>query len=312
MTHFKPWAGWYQLGRVGSPGNPAQRAAFETPAQAPEGPGAPARLHRRTPRELPSAVSSQSSSPDRAPSRNDPGASSDGILARAAAPRHASDLTVLVPFAAPEPRCGPRSKNTDWMAANARRGGADTDGDARRQRQVHGERGSTMPDERQPGDTQRSRRAAEGFKSIRLQDGAAQRCVAGIGRDIAGNADNARGPDRAIRETPTKAARSSLARPRRAVAQVAQQQEVEFLHAAPAAPLELAEFGSECRSVSLLVLALEHHLLDLGDRLGGIQVLRAGLGAIHDRVAAIQPERIFELVEPLAGGLVAAESMIQR
>ena len=47
-------------------------------------------------------------------------------------------------------------------------------------------------------------------------------------------------------------------------------------------------------------------LLDLGDRLGGIQVLRAGLGAVHDRVAAIQPERILEVVEPRAGGLVAA------
>ena len=53
-------------------------------------------------------------------------------------------------------------------------------------------------------------------------------------------------------------------------------------------------------------LALDHHLLDLGDRLRRVQILRAGLGAVHDGVAAIEPERIFELVEPLAGGFVAA------
>src|SRR5258708_6234410 len=52
--------------------------------------------------------------------------------------------------------------------------------------------------------------------------------------------------------------------------------------------------------------ALDHHLLDLGDRLGRIEALGAGLGAIHDGVAAIEPERIFELVEPLALGVVAA------
>src|SRR5688500_5149530 len=54
-----------------------------------------------------------------------------------------------------------------------------------------------------------------------------------------------------------------------------------------------------------LMLALEHHLLDLRDRLRGVQVLRASLGAIHDRVAAVQAERIFELIETLAGRLVA-------
>src|SRR5580704_11138563 len=50
----------------------------------------------------------------------------------------------------------------------------------------------------------------------------------------------------------------------------------------------------------------DHHLLDLGDRLGRIEALGAGLGAIHDGVAAVEPERIFQLVEPLALGLVAA------
>src|SRR6478672_1004221 len=44
----------------------------------------------------------------------------------------------------------------------------------------------------------------------------------------------------------------------------------------------------------------------LGDRLGGVESLRAGLGAVHDGVAAIEPERVFEIVEPFAGGFVAA------
>ena len=46
--------------------------------------------------------------------------------------------------------------------------------------------------------------------------------------------------------------------------------------------------------------------LDLGDRLRRIEALRAGLGAVHDGVAAVEPERVFEIVEPLAGRLVAA------
>src|SRR5689334_14733266 len=45
--------------------------------------------------------------------------------------------------------------------------------------------------------------------------------------------------------------------------------------------------------------------LELGDRLGGIETLRTGLGAVHDGVAAIEPERILEIVEALSGGLVA-------
>ena len=52
--------------------------------------------------------------------------------------------------------------------------------------------------------------------------------------------------------------------------------------------------------------AFDHHLLDLGDRLRRVQVLGARLGAVHDGVATIEPERIFQLVEPLALGLVAA------
>src|SRR5579883_2889857 len=47
-------------------------------------------------------------------------------------------------------------------------------------------------------------------------------------------------------------------------------------------------------------------LLDLADRLGGVEVLGAGLGAVHDGVAAIEAERVLELVETVAGRLVAA------
>src|SRR5688500_5530328 len=37
--------------------------------------------------------------------------------------------------------------------------------------------------------------------------------------------------------------------------------------------------------------ALDHHLLDLGDRFRRVQVLGARLGAVHDGVAAVEPER---------------------
>src|SRR5215211_220080 len=49
----------------------------------------------------------------------------------------------------------------------------------------------------------------------------------------------------------------------------------------------------------------DHHLLDLRDGLGGVEALWAGVGAIHDRVATIEPERIVQGVEPLARRLVA-------
>src|ERR1700681_2006293 len=55
-----------------------------------------------------------------------------------------------------------------------------------------------------------------------------------------------------------------------------------------------------------LHLPLDHHQLEFGDGLGGIEALRAGLGAVQDGVAAIKPERILEIVEPLAGGFIAA------
>src|SRR5262245_10696906 len=49
-----------------------------------------------------------------------------------------------------------------------------------------------------------------------------------------------------------------------------------------------------------------HQLLDLGNGLGRIETLRTGPGAVHDGVAAIEAERVLEIVEPLAGRLVAA------
>src|SRR5215470_17071655 len=60
------------------------------------------------------------------------------------------------------------------------------------------------------------------------------------------------------------------------------------------------------RTATGLHLPLDHHLLDLGNRLRRIEVLRAGIGAVQDGVAAIEPERVLEIVEPLAGRLVAA------
>ena len=47
-------------------------------------------------------------------------------------------------------------------------------------------------------------------------------------------------------------------------------------------------------------------MLDLSDRFGGVETFRANLRAIHDRVAAIQLERIFEIIQPLARRFVAA------
>ena len=45
---------------------------------------------------------------------------------------------------------------------------------------------------------------------------------------------------------------------------------------------------------------LHHDFLDLADRQRRIEALRAHVDAIHDRVAAEQPVRVLEVVEPLA------------
>src|SRR5690606_5107110 len=50
---------------------------------------------------------------------------------------------------------------------------------------------------------------------------------------------------------------------------------------------------------------LQHQLLDGADGLGGVQPLRAGPRAVHDGVAAVELERILEVVQARAGVLVA-------
>ena len=52
--------------------------------------------------------------------------------------------------------------------------------------------------------------------------------------------------------------------------------------------------------------ACDHELLDLGDCFGRVQSFGAGFGAVHDRVAAIQLERVFQLIQTLTGGFIAA------
>src|SRR4030088_1861249 len=51
--------------------------------------------------------------------------------------------------------------------------------------------------------------------------------------------------------------------------------------------------------------ALRHHSLGVGNRPCRVEPLRAGLGAVHDGVAAIEPERVLENVEAFASGFVA-------
>src|ERR1051326_6239570 len=50
--------------------------------------------------------------------------------------------------------------------------------------------------------------------------------------------------------------------------------------------------------------ALQHQPLDLGDRFAGVQSLRTRPGAVQDGMTPVEPERIFELVQPFAGYLV--------
>src|SRR5258705_2457821 len=67
----------------------------------------------------------------------------------------------------------------------------------------------------------------------------------------------------------------------------------------------LNENASSARRDPPSDLTLDHLQLELGDGLGRIETLRARLGAVHDGVAPVEPERIFKLIEPLAGCLVA-------
>src|SRR5271166_2640012 len=52
--------------------------------------------------------------------------------------------------------------------------------------------------------------------------------------------------------------------------------------------------------------ALGHHSLGVGNRARRVEPFRAGPSAVHDRVAAIEPERVLEPVETLAGALISA------
>src|SRR5215213_4332345 len=51
---------------------------------------------------------------------------------------------------------------------------------------------------------------------------------------------------------------------------------------------------------------LGDQLLGLRDRLGRVEALGADVGAVHDRVAPVEPVWVLELVEPVARRLVAA------
>ena len=89
--------------------------------------------------------------------------------------------------------------------------------------------------------------------------------------------------------------------------------QVVLEQAAPAAPAQLAERAASsavgiagATSAGPSDGAPHHQLLDLADRLRRVQPLRADVDAVHDRVAAEQAVRILEVVEPLAGRLVAA------
>src|SRR6202165_3088972 len=53
-------------------------------------------------------------------------------------------------------------------------------------------------------------------------------------------------------------------------------------------------------------IAFGHHPLGVGNRTRRVEPFRAGVGAVHDGVAAIETERILEPVETLAGVLISA------
>ncbi len=50
----------------------------------------------------------------------------------------------------------------------------------------------------------------------------------------------------------------------------------------------------------------KERFLEMGDRFGGIEVLRTGFRAVHDRMASIEPEGILQVVKTLARRLVTA------
>ena len=54
--------------------------------------------------------------------------------------------------------------------------------------------------------------------------------------------------------------------------------------------------------------ALGHHLLGFSNRLGRVETLGADIGAVHDGVAAIETEGIFQLIETLTRQFIATVS----
>src|SRR5262245_40195413 len=74
----------------------------------------------------------------------------------------------------------------------------------------------------------------------------------------------------------------------------------------PARPAIIIRCYHDAGRVNYTLTTRHHELLDLRNRLRGIQSLRTGLRAIHDGVAAIETEWILEIVEALARRLVAA------
>ena len=79
------------------------------------------------------------------------------------------------------------------------------------------------------------------------------------------------------------------------------QQQVHLPRPAAAAP-EYAGFFSGCH---LLRGARDQQFLDLGNGFGRIESFGAGVGAIHDGMAAIKLEGIFERIQALPGMFVA-------
>ena len=63
------------------------------------------------------------------------------------------------------------------------------------------------------------------------------------------------------------------------------------------------EFPGDCLYPAPSNPAIDHLFLYLGDRLGRVQALGAGLGAVENRVATVKPERVFEIVRPFNGSL---------
>src|SRR5262245_64876919 len=80
--------------------------------------------------------------------------------------------------------------------------------------------------------------------------------------------------------------------------------ELRKLDAVGCSPVQALE-AHKGRPYERLHLPLDHRLLDLGDGFRRVEVFRAGLRAVHDGVAAVEAERVLQVVEPLAGRLVA-------